>query len=481
MIQSFIYTTERNNYYLYDDQSRLSLLIHPEIKNAHENKKNVNKYYLKKYNYLKKHGFFSKSNFVEFATITDKMVKESIINTEQIVFEVTDSCNLNCKYCGLGELYEGFDIRSDNKINIYQAELLLKYIYKLKVENNNNKLMIGFYGGEPLMNFKFIKQFIEVVNHLNYDKKIEIGYSMTTNATLVHKYVDFLVANKFRLLISLDGNEINNSYRVFKKNKKNSFQKVIDNIDMIQKNHTKYFDSHIMFNAVLHNQNSVKDIYEYIYTRYQKIPIISELKRRNIKPEREGIVENLYHSRRISESEYIKEDSIQIPVTHPTSLAFVELSDFLTQFSINYYLYNVNALLFVEEKYYPTSTCLPFAKRIFLTTNNKLLPCEQVNFKYALGKIEEKVMIDLQSIARRYNFYYNHLGKVCAHCYAYRFCGECMLQINYLNKLNVEDFVCSKFFDQKSFGIKLYRIFSFIENHPNLFFQILENEQTNIY
>jgi uncharacterized protein len=478
MIQSLIHTTENNNSYIYDDQRRLSMLIHPELKKAHENTKNANTYYLKKYKYLKSHGFFSQSK-VDFEIITEKIVKESLINTEQIVFEVTDSCNLNCTYCGFGELYEGYDIRNGNKLNILYAKLLLKYIYNLKLENNNKRLMIGFYGGEPLLNINFIKQIIEFANQLNNEEKMVIGYSMTTNATLIHKYVDFLVENKFRLLISLDGNEVNHSYRVFNNSKKNSFQKVIENIDILQRNYTKYFDSHVMFNAVLHNQNSVKDIYEFIYTRYKKIPIISELRLRSTKPERKDLVEKLYHNRRTSEAEYLKEDSIQIPITHPASLAFKELSDFLTDFSSNYYVYNINSLLFGDLKYYPTSTCLPFEKRIFLTTHNKILPCEQIDFKYALGKIEKNVMIDIQAITRQYNFYYEHIGKVCAHCYAYKFCGECMLQIDNLDKLDVEEFVCSRFFDQKAFEKKLCRIFSFVEKYPNTIFQILENEQKN--
>lgn len=58
---------------------------------------------------------------------------------------------------------------------------------------------------------------------------------MTTNATLVHKHIDFLVENEFKLLISLDGNEVNHSYRVFNNNK-NSHKTVIKNIDIIKRN-----------------------------------------------------------------------------------------------------------------------------------------------------------------------------------------------------------------------------------------------------
>lgn len=95
---------------------------------------------------------------------------------------------------------------------------------------------------------------------------------MTTNATLIDKYVDFLVLNDFRLLISLDGNEKNHSYRVFGKSKKNSFYKVIRNMDMIKRDYPLYFSENISFNAVLHDRNSVKkfvNLFIINITKYQ--------------------------------------------------------------------------------------------------------------------------------------------------------------------------------------------------------------------
>ena len=32
-------------------------------------------------------------------------ILHQLVNLEQLTFEVTDSCNLKCKYCGYGELY----------------------------------------------------------------------------------------------------------------------------------------------------------------------------------------------------------------------------------------------------------------------------------------------------------------------------------------------------------------------------------------
>jgi len=304
---------------------------------------------------------------------------------------------------------------------------------------------------------------------------MELVYSMTTNASLIHKCVDFLVENKFHLLISLDGDERNHSYRIFSKNNKNSFHRVIENLDMIQRDYPEYFSVYVNFNAVLHNRNSVKEIYEFIYKRYHKIPRIAELNMRDIRSDNKETLERMFHSRRKSEAEYQKERSDLSRITHHVLSSYKELTNFLKYYSINYYISNVSALFHVAEKYLPTGTCSPFSKKVFLTTCKKLLPCERVNYKYSMGKVSENIEIDIPKITRQYNFYYDHLKNFCQTCYAYRFCGECLFQINNIDNVNSEEFVCDQFENQNDFKHKLHRVFSFLENYPNDFSQILEN------
>jgi uncharacterized protein len=452
------------------------MLIHPEFEKVSETITDADPYYRRKYAYLRNQGFFAKPKLVNFKTVVDEsMIKDSIIQTKQIVFEVTNSCNLKCSYCVQGEFYEGFDKENSKNINISSAINLLKYILDLKHKNKETKLTISFYGGEPLLNVNSIRQIVEVSHQLKSEKEMEIDFLMTTNATLIHKYIHFLVENKFKLMISLDGNEENHSYRFFCKNNKNSFWKVIENLDMIQRDYPEYFDSHVSFNSVLHNRNSVKDIYGFIYNRYHKIPMISELVLENIRPDRKCLFDRIFQSKRESEAEYQEEKSNLPPEIHSELSIFKELIDFLKYYSINSYMSNLTFLLNDEEKYLPTNTCLPFSKKIFLTNHNKLLPCEKINYKYSMGKVNQHVVIDISEITRQFNFYYEYLQRVCQYCYDHRFCGMCMFRITNLDKLDMEEFVCDRFHDQKAFQTKLHRVFSFLEKYPNDFFEILEN------
>ena len=475
MRQSFIHKSKSNNLYLYDDKRRLSLLVHPEFEKAHKISIDVDPYYSGKYEYLKKNGFFENPEPVNFTKLEESVVSDNIKNVKQVVFETTDSCNLNCTYCSLGDLYEGFDERIHKKMDIRYAINFLKYVFDHSPPNKNHKLYISFYGGEATINMNFIKKIVEVANKFNIEKGLKLEYSMTTNGTLIDKHIAFLAAHNFSLLISLDGNEENHSYRVFGKNNKNSFQKVIENVDIIQRDYPDYFSNKINFNAVLHDKNSVKDIYNFIYTRYNKIPRISELNMRDIKTDKKEILKKMLHSKRKSEAEFQNEESELSLIAHSNLSLYRELTNFLNFLSINYYMSNILSLFVTEERYLPTSTCTPFSKKIFLTNRNKLLPCERINYKYSMGSANENIEIDIKEITNQYNFFYNHIKRFCQTCYAHRFCGACMFQISNIDKVDSREFVCEYYLDKNSFKNKLNGLFSFLEKYPNDFSQILEN------
>jgi len=473
MRESVIHSTKNDNLYLYDAQHEFSMLIHPELGKVYQKSIHADSYYLKKYKYLRRYGFWGKSEPVVFETTLDESkIKEEIVNARRLVFEVTEHCNLNCTYCTLGELYDFGDKKRRRKrnINISYAINLLKYVFDLKQRNKEKELLISFYGGEPLVNIQFIKQIVKKANQLNSEAALVLGFAMTTNATLLHKHIHFLVENNFRLMISLDGNEEGHSYRVFANNDKNSFQQVVTNINMIQRDFPAYFTNNIQFNAVLHNRNSVKSIYEFVYSRYHKIPHISPLSKAEILHlDKKYLFERMFLDKRKSEEEYEDDVPNPIPGTRETFVSYKELYQFVKSCSINFYILNLLYLLFGKSKLFPTDTCIPFSRKIFLNTRHDLLPCEKVHNKYAFGKVNKSVYIDFSGIAQKFNFYYDQFKKVCENCYAYRSCDVCLLKIGNLDKLDTEKLVCYGFKDQEALKNELYRIFSLLEQEPCFF------------
>lgn len=58
-------------------------------------------------------------------------IKLSLANTPQITFEVTDACNLSCRYCAYGDLYSDYDDRENKMLSVDKAIRLLSYINQL--------------------------------------------------------------------------------------------------------------------------------------------------------------------------------------------------------------------------------------------------------------------------------------------------------------------------------------------------------------
>ena len=87
--------------------------------------------------------------------ITQEHILSNLANLPQLVFEVTDACNLKCKYCAYGEFYEDFDKREDKMLPVSKAIRLIEYLNQYwNSERNtsaNSFMYISFYGGEPLM------------------------------------------------------------------------------------------------------------------------------------------------------------------------------------------------------------------------------------------------------------------------------------------------------------------------------------------
>ena len=193
-------------------------------------------------------------------------IKRCLANTPQITFEVTDACNLRCEYCGYGKFYSDYDERKNQMLPTEKATIFLDYLIDLWTSSFNTSternVYISFYGGEPLMNFQFIK---DIVSHLETSdcKTRQFTFSMTTNAILLDKYMDYLVEKRFNLLISLDGDEYNTSYRV-DSNGNNSFDRIVKNVDLLREKYPTYFENHVNFNAVLHNRNSVESISAFV-------------------------------------------------------------------------------------------------------------------------------------------------------------------------------------------------------------------------
>lgn len=404
-------------------------------------------------------------------------VKRSLANTPQVTFEVTDACNLKCEYCGYGRLYSDYDERENQMLSTEKITMFLDYLIELWQSplntSVNKNVYVSFYGGEPLMNFPFIRK---IVAHLKNAecKTRKFTFSMTTNAILLNKFMDYLVENKFNLLISLDGNEYNTSYRVDSSGK-NAFGRITRNIDLLKEKYPIFFDTNVNFNAVLHNRNSVDEIYTFFKSRYGKIPSVGELNTTGIRQDMIEVFNTMYKNstESLMQSEHypeIEEDMfLKSPTYHSATTFLMQHSEFRYN--------NYNELLYgkpKEEFTLPTGTCLPFSKKVFVTVSGKILPCERIGHQYALGKIEDdRIDLDFEAIAQKYNIYYSKMKGVCNKCHNKKACIQCMFTLSDIDSTNVPK--CFGFMDKTSFDMYKNTQYSFLARNPDAYYRIMND------
>ena len=110
-----------------------------------------------------------------------------------------------------------------------------------------------------MLNFSFITQ---VVEYIEATWKWNVVFSMTTNAYLLDKYMDYLQSKDFQLLISIDGDIECNKFRLTKSGRE-SFPKVYSNIKKLKDKYPQYFKRRVNFNAVFNRNSSYDKIYDF--------------------------------------------------------------------------------------------------------------------------------------------------------------------------------------------------------------------------
>lgn len=375
------------------------------------------------------------NNHILFNTLSPEEVYNQLANIHHIGFEVTDSCNLKCTYCIYGDLYDNHVPRLNKKIDIKKAKMLINYLYKVINSSANksirNKVSISFYGGEPLLNMDFIKEIVYYTKTLN-SEHIEFTYMMTTNAIYLKKYIDFLIVYNFSITVSLDGSKENNSYRIFS-NKKPSYNIVYDNLKYIQKHYKNFFEKKIRFNTVMHNLNNLQEVFSSIYYNFGKVPNLSQINPSGINPYKRSFYNKLVKTKPFDRDKAIEKDMKEALGLDYGKLK--QLQHFIFHYNGNIFD-NYNDLLIKRKNIQrlPTATCVPFSKRIFMTVNAKIYPCEKIGHQFVLGEITDKeVKIDCEYIAQKYNSYYRSLEKQCMGCYYQKHCQQCMFDIQDLD------------------------------------------------
>ena len=128
-----------------------------------------------------------------------------------LCLHVAHTCNLNCSYC----------FASQGKYNGERAVMTFevgKQALDFLVANSGSRhnLEVDFFGGEPLMNFRVVKDLVAYARSIEKDAHKNFRFTLTTNGMLIDDdVIDFCNREMSNVVLSLDGRkEVHDRFRV---------------------------------------------------------------------------------------------------------------------------------------------------------------------------------------------------------------------------------------------------------------------------
>lgn len=342
---------------------------------------------------------------------------------ENLILQVTQQCNLRCSYC----VYSGKYINRTHNNSVMSFETACRAV-DFFMERNLlvEKPAMGFYGGEPLLQFELIKRIIDYVKEKFPGRKIR--YNITVNGTLLTEEVaDFLAENNFSLTISIDGpKEIHDANRRFVSGK-GSFDIIIKNIEYIKDAHPDYFKQ-ILTNTVL----SPESDYEKVLVFFEDQEYIKELHPRLGLMSSSGIKEA---NRAIYTGQWRKlQDKNRAAVLNELSEGKLEfcgkveqraykiLADYTEELK-KYWKVLKGGRLHLKKNH-PAGPCIAGSRRVFVTVDGDFYPCEKLPEidELKIGTVEAG--FDMKKVRDLMN-----IGKLteerCKGCWAFQYCNLC--------------------------------------------------------
>lgn len=381
---------------------------------------------------MKLKGFFSshRPQVTYFHTLSKQEFSayvRDILDTKlnRLILVLSEGCNMRCKYCSYSGEYRYTRGHSDKHMSIEMMKKAVDFYFKHSPEIDKKHL--SFYGGEPLLNFPLMKECIRYVRE-KYDGPMT--YNTTVNGTLLTpERVRFLVENDFALLVSVDGPKpIHDRNRVFK-NSKGTFERVIKNLKALKKAYPDYYRKKVRFNAVLSPPLDTEAIDAFISDE--------EIKPANVSFTGVNGRYTTYFDQFTKEQ--LEQYSAGLGKVREHYYQSIVSGEAPSEFAKK--LYGKRFVQIHQRSMEPLPAKIPSDGQCILGTRSMLVNvdgsfnfCTQVDDVYNLGSIDDG--FDYEGIDKIYSDLDAFLGKHCHGCWAIRFCGKCIKDLNKNGQLN---------------------------------------------
>ena len=339
--------------------------------------------------------------------------------SNELSLEVTEECNLRCIYCVHNDDNRENRNHGSGNMNIETAIAAIDFLKKNS--EKSHQVAIGFYGGEPFINFPVIKKSIEYAKKTFPDKKVE--FSVTSNGTLLTPGIArFLFENNINVTVSIDGKEaVHDRYR---KNLSGSgsYKKTVTGLRTLFKEYGARFKDKISLYSVYAPPFSLEQIRDRT-NLWEELDWLPHDIRANIVYYSGPRIPGVSHSEDTDLLQWAFENYInskkEETQPHPYAVSMIE--KLLTVFSQR------PVYKKAIDKFPLHGCCLPAQRRIFVTVSGDFRICEKIpGSAPTIGNVKEGVNFDI--LYDKYLKEYKDMSlQVCKKCWAINICESCFI------------------------------------------------------
>lgn len=349
----------------------------------------------------------------------------------KITIQLTQDCNFRCKYCGYSQSNDRQRSHAKRIMPIETAKKAILFFRDHAVDIPD--VALGFYGGEPLLEFKLLKELAVFAEEV-FSGKRSITFHITTNASLItDEIVEFFIAHHFHVLISLDGiKEINDKNRVFA-NEKGTFDVIAERLTHIYQKYPDFYKQ-LTVNMVLDPSNdfdAINQIFDsaevFRHTNFQYSPLNDQSSDTPVEWSEQYISKSTYHYflKNLALAGYYPSNRLSPIALQDATHTIESLSKLRPQSGL-------------PDIGCPGGPCTPGELRTMVTVEGKLIVCERVSEVsdcMIIGDVEHgfnfekaKALLNVASLS----------PDECRNCWVFRYCKCCATQADSNGKLSKE-------------------------------------------
>ncbi len=355
---------------------------------------------------------------------------------DTLLLQVTQECNFRCDYCVYSGNYEN-RIHRHKSMTWETARQSIDYF--LEHSSDCKTLYVGFYGGEPLLEFPLIKKCIE---YIEGKSKKEIYFNITTNGSLLFPEVaTYFTNHNVAIMFSIDGpKEVHDSKRKYAQTHKGTFEDVRKNIAWLAKTYPDFYEDDVHYNVVIH-ENGFKAVDDFFKTDplFKDSLVTANFITDNYSKTSTALDKKDYCEYRYQEflTWLSKLGRIKSNPSKLTNQAFEKISEVPNRFG---------GCDCVDGVCYRSGNCIPGVQKLFITVDGDFYPCERVNEATETTRIGSlKHGIDVNKVIELANLA-TYTQAACLQCWARNFCEICLSGLDEKDGIHSENILkrCEK-------------------------------------